>query len=163
MTIWKSDWEIKFRCGYSVFNIDPYCIKRIFHSRKTSETKQMSTQFFGPKNRLFPLFRHLVAMKSDFISFSWDFIAMRTVVIPYEDGRHTNEDGREGDEDGRHGDRALKNPWDIWSAVRFILLQAILRELRFITLPVFSPFYNQTARFWELSRHLILSGVSRTS
>ncbi len=107
----------------------------------------MSTQFFGPKNRLFPLFRHLVAMKSDFISFSWDFIAMRTVVIPYEDGRHTNEDGREGDEDGRHGDRALKNPWDIWSAVRFILLQAILRELRFITLSVFPVFANQIAPF----------------
>ncbi|WP_147382079.1 hypothetical protein [Parabacteroides sp. AF48-14] len=114
----------------------------------------MSTQFFGPKNRLFPLFRHLVAMKSDFISFSWDFIAMRTVVIPYEDGR-------EGDEDGRHGDRALKNPWDIWSAVRFILLQAILQELRFINLLLFPVFGNQIARFSERAAHLIPSGVSR--
>ena len=121
----------------------------------------MSTQFFGPKNRLFPLFRHLIAMKSDFISFSWDFIAMRTVVIPYEDGRHTNEDGREGDEDGRHGDRALKNPWDIWSAVRFILLQAILQELRFINLLLFPVFGNQIARFSERAAHLIPSGVSR--
>ena len=138
-----------------------YCIKRFFRARKTSETKQMSTQFFGPKNRLFPLFRHLIAMKSDFISFSWDFIAMRTVVIPYEDGRHTNEDGREGDEDGRHGDRALKNPWDIWSAVRFILLQAILQELRFITLLLFPVFSNQIARFSERAAHLIPSGVSR--
>ena len=121
----------------------------------------MSTQFFGPKNRLFPLFRHLIAMKSDFISFSWDFIAMRTVVIPYEDGRHTNEDGREGDEDGRHGDRALKNPWDIWSAVRFILLQAILQELIFITLLAFPSHSNQIVRFPERSRHPIPSVVSQ--
>ena len=93
--------------------IQGYCKKRFFRARKTSETKQMSTQFFGPKNRLFPLFRHLIAMKSDFISFSWDFIAMRTVVIPYEDGRHSNEDGREGDEDGRRGDKLPELPLHI--------------------------------------------------
>ena len=55
-------------------------------------------------------------MKSDFISFSWDFIAMRTVVIPYEDGRHLNEHGRDGDEDGRHGDKAPEFPLNIWDA-----------------------------------------------
>ena len=29
---------------------------------------------------------------------------MKTVTVPYEDGRHSNEDGREGDEDGRRID-----------------------------------------------------------
>ncbi|WP_147382117.1 hypothetical protein [Parabacteroides sp. AF48-14] len=69
----------------------------------------MSTIFSAVKKVLFSLFREFIAVKSDFISFSRYFIAMRTVVIPYEDGRHSNEDGREGDEDGRHGDKAPKN------------------------------------------------------
>ena len=43
---------------------------------------------------------------------------MRTVVVPYEDGRHSNEDGREGDEDGRHGNKPSKFPWDIWNTIR---------------------------------------------
>ena len=33
---------------------------------------------------------------------------MKTVTVPYEDGRHSNEDGREGDEDGRRGDKLLE-------------------------------------------------------
>ena len=33
---------------------------------------------------------------------------MKTVAVPYEDGRHSNEDGREGDEDGRRGDKLPK-------------------------------------------------------
>ena len=69
----------------------------------------MSTIFSAVKKVLFSLFREFIAVKSDFISFSRYFLAMRTVVIPYEDGRHSNEDGREGDEDGRHGDKAPKN------------------------------------------------------
>ena len=69
----------------------------------------MSTIFSAVKKVLFSLFREFIAVKSDFISFFRHFIAMRTVVIPYEDGRHSNEDGREGDEDGRHGDKAPKN------------------------------------------------------
>ncbi|MCD7850803.1 MAG: hypothetical protein LUH63_14355 [Parabacteroides sp.] len=43
----------------------------------------------------------------------------------------------------------------------FVLLQAILRELSFITLPAFLFSGNQTVRFSERSRHLILSAVSR--
>ncbi|WP_288187001.1 hypothetical protein [uncultured Parabacteroides sp.] len=43
-----------------------------------------------------------------FISFFWYFIALKTVVVPYEDGRHPDEDGREGDEDGRRGDKLLE-------------------------------------------------------
>ncbi|WP_288186929.1 hypothetical protein, partial [uncultured Parabacteroides sp.] len=45
--------------------------------------------------------------------------------------------------------------------VRFILLQAILRELSFITLTAFSSFDNQIARFLEWARHLIFPVVSR--
>ena len=78
----------------------------------------MLTIFSAVKKVLFSLFREFIAVKSDFISFLRDFISMRTVVIPYEDGRHSNEDGREGDEDGRHGDKALKIPLDIWNALR---------------------------------------------
>ena len=48
------------------------------------------------------------AGKSTFISFILYFIAMKTVTVPYEDGRHSNEDGREGDEDGRRGDKLPK-------------------------------------------------------
>jgi hypothetical protein len=66
----------------------------------------MLIHFSDVKKRLFPLFREFIAVKSTFISFSRHFIAMKTVVIPYEDGRHSNEDGHEGDEDGRHGDKA---------------------------------------------------------
>ena len=66
----------------------------------------MLIHFSDVKKGLFSLFREFIAVKSTFISFSRHFIAMRTVVIPYEDGRHSNEDGHEGDEDGRHGDKA---------------------------------------------------------
>ena len=66
----------------------------------------MLIHFSAAKKGLFPLFREFFAGKSTFISFSRNFIALKTVVIPYEDGRHSNEDGRDGDEDGRHGDKA---------------------------------------------------------
>ena len=38
---------------------------------------------------------------------------MKTVTVPYEDGRHSNEDGREGDEDGRRGDKLPELPLHI--------------------------------------------------
>ncbi|RHR60963.1 hypothetical protein DWW90_04830 [Parabacteroides sp. AF17-28] len=66
----------------------------------------MLIHFSDVKKGLFPLFREFSAVKSTFISFSRYFIAMRTVVIPYEDGRHSYEDGHKSDEDGRHGDKA---------------------------------------------------------
>ncbi|WP_288186940.1 hypothetical protein [uncultured Parabacteroides sp.] len=62
--------------------------------------------------------------------------------------------------DRPHAQKPLKFPWDIWNAVRFILLQAILQELSFITLTAFSSSDNQIARFLELSWHLISSVVS---
>ena len=43
----------------------------------------------------------------------------------------------------------------------FVREYSILRELRFITLPVFLVFGNQIAHFSEWARHLILSVVSR--
>ena len=64
--------------------------------------------FSAAKKGLLSLFREFFAGKSTFISFSRYFIAMRTVVIPYEDGHHSNEDGRESDEDGRRGDKLPK-------------------------------------------------------
>ncbi|WP_289118466.1 hypothetical protein, partial [uncultured Parabacteroides sp.] len=45
--------------------------------------------------------------------------------------------------------------------VRFILLQAILRELRFITLTAFPVFGNQIARLSKLPAHLASSTVSK--
>ncbi|RHO69279.1 hypothetical protein DW083_14905 [Parabacteroides sp. AF48-14] len=78
----------------------------------------MLIHFSAARKELFPLFRELIAGKSTFISFSRHFIALKTVVIPYEDGRHSNEDGRDGDEDGRRGDKALKLPLHIWNALR---------------------------------------------
>ena len=85
----------------------------------------MSIRFSAVKKGLFPLSRESIAGKSTFISFIRNFIALKTVVIPYEDGRHSNEDGRDGDEDGRdgdedgrHGDKALKLPLNIWDAAR---------------------------------------------
>jgi hypothetical protein len=66
----------------------------------------MLIHFSDVKKGLFSLFREFSAVKSTFISFSRYFIAMRTVVIPYEDGRHSYEDGHKSDEDGRHGDKA---------------------------------------------------------
>ncbi|MCD7848285.1 MAG: hypothetical protein LUH63_00225 [Parabacteroides sp.] len=65
----------------------------------------MSIRFSAVKKRLLSLFRGPIAGKSTFISFSRNFIAIKTVAIPYEDGRHSNKDGRGGDEDGRHGDK----------------------------------------------------------
>ena len=64
-------------------------------------------------------------------------------------------------EDRLKGKKGPKFPWDIWDAARFVLLQAILRELSFITLPVFPSFGNQIARFPERPRHLISSGVKQ--
>ncbi|WP_147382423.1 hypothetical protein [uncultured Parabacteroides sp.] len=60
-----------------------------------------------------------------------------------------------------HGYQSPKVPWDIWSAVRFILLQAILRELSFITLSAFPLSGKQIVRFPEWAAHLISFGVSR--
>ena len=57
----------------------------------------MLIHFSAAKKGLFPLFREFFAGKSTFISFSRYFIALKTVVIPNEDGHHSNEDGREGD------------------------------------------------------------------
>jgi hypothetical protein len=68
----------------------------------------MLIHFSATKKGLSPLFRELFAGKSTFISFIRYFIAMKTVTVPYEDGRHPNEDGREGDEDGRRGDKLPK-------------------------------------------------------
>lgn len=73
----------------------------------------MLIHFSAARKELFPLSREFIAGKSTFISFFRHFIALKTVVIPYEDGRHSNEDGRDGDEDGRHGDKALKLPLHI--------------------------------------------------
>ena len=78
----------------------------------------MSIRFSAVKKGLFPLSQESIAGKSTFISFIRNFIVLKTVVIPYEDGRHSNEDGRDGDEDGRHGDKALKLPLHIWNALR---------------------------------------------
>ncbi|MBC8601328.1 hypothetical protein H8784_06285 [Parabacteroides acidifaciens] len=78
----------------------------------------MSIRFSAVKKGLFPLSRESIAGKSTFISFIRNFIALKTVVIPYEDGRHSNEDGRDGDEDGRHGDKAPEFPLNIWDAAR---------------------------------------------
>ena len=66
----------------------------------------MSIRFSAVKKGLFPLSRESIAGKSTFISFIRNFIALKTVVIPYEDGRHSYEDGHKSDEDGRHGDKA---------------------------------------------------------
>ena len=76
----------------------------------------MLIHFSAARKELFPLFREFIAGKSTFISFFRHFIALKTVVIPYEDGRHSNEDGRDGDEDGRHGDKAPEFPLNIWDA-----------------------------------------------
>ncbi|WP_288187005.1 hypothetical protein, partial [uncultured Parabacteroides sp.] len=54
-------------------------------------------------------------------------------------------------------------PWDIWNAVRFILLQAILRELRFITLSAFPAFGNQIVCFPEQAAHLVFPIVRKRS
>ena len=78
----------------------------------------MLIHFSVAKKGLFTLSWESIAGKSTFISFSRHFIALKTVVIPYEDGRHLNEHGRDGDEDGRHGDKALKLPLHIWNALR---------------------------------------------
>ena len=73
----------------------------------------MSIRFSDVKKELFPLSREFFAGKSTFISFIRYFIAMKTVTVPYEDGRHSNEDGREGDEDGRRGDKLPELPLHI--------------------------------------------------
>ena len=78
----------------------------------------MLIHFSVARKELFPLFREFIAGKSTFISFFRYFIALKTVVILYEDGRHSNEDGRDGDEDGRHGDKAPEFPLNIWDAAR---------------------------------------------
>ena len=53
-----------------------------------------------------------------------------------------------------HDNKLLKFSLDIWNAVRFVLKYSILRELRFITLPVFMSFDNQIAHFLEWARRL---------
>ena len=78
----------------------------------------MLIHFSVAKKGLFTLSWESIAGKSTFISFSRHFIALKTVVIPYEDGRHLNEHGHYRDEDGRHGDKALKLPLHIWNALR---------------------------------------------
>ena len=78
----------------------------------------MLIHFSDVKKELFPLFRELIAGKSDFISFSRHFIAMKTVVISYEDGRNSNEHGRNGDDDRPHGSKPLEFLLNIWSAPR---------------------------------------------
>ena len=60
-----------------------------------------------------------------------------------------------------HGNKPLKFPWDIWNAVRFIFKYSILRELSFITLPLFPVSGNQIAYFSEWAAHLISTAVSR--
>ncbi len=70
----------------------------------------MSIMFFSLKNGLSPLPREFITRKSTFISFFRHFIALKSVVIPYEDGRNSNEDGR-------HGTKALKLPLNIREAV----------------------------------------------
>ena len=59
--------------------------------------------------------------------------------------------------------KAPEFPWDIWNAVRFILLQAILRELRFITLSAFLPSNNQKECFSERTAHLVFPIVRKGS
>ena len=78
----------------------------------------MLTCFSAVKKMLFPFFWEFIAGKSTFISFSRHFIALKTVVVPIEDGRHSNEDGHHRDYDGRHGDKALKLSLDIWDTAR---------------------------------------------
>lgn len=136
-----------------------YCIKTFFRLEKHLKQNKCQPAFSTSKKELFTLFREFIAVKSDFISFLWDFIAMRTVVVPYEDGRHSNEDGREGDEDRPHGKKAPKYPLSIWGVVRFILKYSILQKLGVITLPVFLLSNNQKECFSERPRHPIPSGV----
>ena len=78
----------------------------------------MLIHFSAAEKGLFPLFLEFFAGKSTFISFILYFIAMKTVTVPYEDGRHSNEDGREGDEDGRRGDKLPKFSLHIGDAFR---------------------------------------------
>ena len=73
----------------------------------------MLIHFSDVRNALFLLFREFIAAKITFISFFRYFIAMGAVVIPYEDGRHSNEDGRRSDEDGRHGNKPPELPLNI--------------------------------------------------
>ena len=73
----------------------------------------MLIHFSAAEKGLFPLFLEFFAGKSTFISFIRYFIAMKTVTVLYEDGRHSNEDGREGDEDGRRGDKLPELPLHI--------------------------------------------------
>ncbi|RHR52164.1 hypothetical protein DWW90_17740 [Parabacteroides sp. AF17-28] len=61
--------------------------------------------------------------------------------------------------DRPHAQKPLKFPWDIWNAVRFILLQAILQELSFITLTAFPVFGNQKECLLEWAAHLTSSVV----
>ena len=68
----------------------------------------MPIYFLAVKKGLCLLFREFSARKLTFILFFRHFIALKSVVVPYEDGRHSNEDGRGGDEDGRHGDKPSK-------------------------------------------------------
>ncbi|RHO68214.1 hypothetical protein DW083_16240 [Parabacteroides sp. AF48-14] len=57
-------------------------VKNAFpRARKTSETKQMSTHFFGPKNGVVPLFRYLITMKRDFIALIRHFVALKSDFI----------------------------------------------------------------------------------
>ena len=74
--------------------------------------------FLTAKKGKKPLSRESIAGKSTFISFSRNFIVLKTVAVPYEDGRHSNEHGHHRDKDGRHGDKALKLPLHIWNALR---------------------------------------------
>ena len=78
----------------------------------------MSIHLSAVKKGLFTLSREFIAGKSTFISFSRHFIVLKTVVIPYEDGRHSNEHGRNGDDDRPHGNKLLKFSLNIWSAAR---------------------------------------------
>ena len=57
----------------------------------------MLTCFSAVKKMLFSFFWEFIAGKSTFISFSRHFIALKTVVVPIEDGRHSNEDGHHRD------------------------------------------------------------------
>ena len=68
----------------------------------------MLIHFSAAEKGLFPLFLEFFAGKSTFISFILYFIAMKTVTVPYEDGRHSNEHGHYRDEDGRRGDKLPK-------------------------------------------------------
>ena len=73
----------------------------------------MSIHFSDVKKELFPFFLGGIAVKTVFIPFSWHFIAMRTVIVLYEDGHHSNEDGRDGDEDRPQGNKPLEFPLNI--------------------------------------------------